>query len=245
MPFVSPLHVSNPVVSIPLTVRQPLFEDRGPHWAAAAVDQPMSLADRLSHGDLGAREVLRYATDMAANLAERHRRGAAHGAIAAEAVVLAGGSAQLQDPRGKGATPAEDAVQFAALLRVMARAAVAEERLALGAALGALSGQYLTAPGGANAQTFKKLVLALKVLRLEYRGRKPAAGELLDAAPERTEMVSRADTATAVQAAAEAPAHRRRTIRLLIRAVPAAPVRNRRPAPRGFFRRILSSPFLG
>jgi hypothetical protein len=60
-------------------------------------------------------------------------------------------------------------------------------------------------------------------------------------------MVSRADTATAVQAAAEAPAHRRRTIRLLIRAVPsaAAPLRNRKPAPRGFFRRILSSPFLG
>lgn len=242
----SPLPVENPVMYLPLTVRQPLFEDRGPHWAAA-VDKPMSLADRLSDGDLGASEVLRYATDLAANLAERHRRGAAHGAIAAETVVLAGGSAQLQDPRGKGATPADDALQFAALLRVMARGAVAEERLALGAALGALSGQYLTAAAGANAQTFKKLVLALKVLRLEYRSRKPAAAVPQTAAPARTEIAPLADVAVAVEPAPEAPPPVRRKIRILIRAVPAAaaPVRNRRPAPRGLFRRILSSPFLG
>ncbi|MGP8246984.1 MAG: hypothetical protein ACLQVN_21005 [Bryobacteraceae bacterium] len=229
-----------------LRLWQPLPEGRGPDSAHAAGNQ-ISLAGRLSRGGLGAREVLRYATDLAADLAERHRAGAAHGAITAEAVVVAGESARLQDPPVPGASAAEDAIQFAALLRAMARAAVAEERLALGAALGAICGQYLTAAGGANGRSFKKLELALKVLRLDYRGRVGAAAALPASMPAAVEVVASAGAATAERPVAVPSAPRHRKIRILIRAVPSAAEAawDRRPEPRGFFRRILYSPFLG
>jgi hypothetical protein len=209
---------------------------------AEAAGKQISLADRLSQGGLEVREVLRYAIDLAANLAERHRAGAAHGAITAEAVLMTGEAARFQDPRVPGVSATEDAVQFAALLRVMARACDAAERVALGAAFGALSGRYLTAAGGASGRTFKKLVLALKVLRLDYRRHKRAAAPL----PARAEIVASADAAMAKQPMAEPSAPRHRKIRILIRAAPPAaePKRYRRTKPHGLLWRILCSPFL-
>jgi hypothetical protein len=226
---------------MPLRLRQPLLDGRGADCSHAAGKQ-VSLADRLSQGGLEAREVLRYATDLAANLAERHRVGAPHGAITAEAVMLVGGSARLQVPRVPGASATEDADQFAALLRVMARACVGGERPALGAALGEVCGQYLTAAAEANGRTFKKLVLALRVLRLKYRDR-----ELAAALPAPVEILANVDAATVKQPAPDSPASGRRKIRILIRAVPPAAVAERyRPAkPNGFLWRIFRSLFLG
>jgi hypothetical protein len=218
----------------------------------AAVPAPrsgqISLADRLSQGGLEAREILQYAIDLAANLAERHRAGVAHGAIAAEAVLLSGETARLQDRRVPGAPATVDEVQFAALLRAMARAAAAEDRAALGIAFEALCGQYLTAKTEAGDQTFKKLVLELKVLRLDYRRREQRAAAAVRAAamPFPAEIAASADRATSKQPMAEPSAPRHRKIRLLIRAVPPAaePKRYRRTKPRGFLWRVLFSRFL-
>jgi len=194
--------------------------------SACATSAEIPLAGRLSQGGLEAREVLRYAADLAADLAERHRVGAAYGVISLDAVVLAGGSARFQYPPAPGVSAAHDAVQFAALLRVMARACADREKVALGAALGALCGRYLTAKAGTGEQSFRKLLLALRVLRLRYPRRERAAAD--------------------PQPAPELPAPRRRKIRILIRAVPPAEAKPcQPPAPRAFFWRKLCSPFLG
>lgn len=209
---------------------------------------PISLADRLSLGGLEAREILRYAIDLAANLAERHRAGVAHGAITAKAVLLSGESARLQDPQVPGLPATRDEVQFAALLRAMARAAVAGERAALGTAFEALCGQYLTAKTEASDQTFKKLVLELKVLRLDYRrrGQRAAAATLTAAMPARAKIAASAERGTVKQPMAEPSAPKHRKVRILIGAAPPAaePKRYRRTKPRGFLWRILFSRFL-
>ena len=67
-----PLPVKNPILAEPFT--RPLFEICREDGAAPAAEQ-VTLAGRLSRGDLVASEVLRYAADLAANLAERHRQG--------------------------------------------------------------------------------------------------------------------------------------------------------------------------
>jgi hypothetical protein len=198
------------------------------------------LAARLSHFDLEAREVLGYATDLAADLAARHRAGVPHGAIGPDTVLLAGGSARLQDPPSPGVSAARDALQFAALLRVMARACAAPERADLGAALGALCGRYLNPEAGAGWQSFRKLLLALKVLRVNYRNRQSAAV----ARP--AEIVPGADTADS-RPALEPSKSSRRKIRILIRAVPSAThlIPDRQPEPRPSLWRKLRFLFLG
>lgn len=207
----------------------------------------ISLADRLSQGGLEAREILRYAIDLAANLAERHRAGVAHGAIAAEAVLLSGESARLQDRQVPAGAATEDEAQFAALLRAMARAAVAGDRAALGIAFEALCGQYLAAKTEASDQTFRKLVLELKVLRLDYRRPEQRAAAAVRAAamPAPVEIVASAGATAAERPIAEPAAPRHRKIRVLIRAVPpnAEPKRYRRTKPRGFLWRLLFSLF--
>jgi hypothetical protein len=203
-------------------------------------EPPITLAARLSRGDLEAREILRYATDVAADLAARHRAGHAHGAISPEAVLLAGGSARLEDPPQLGISVGLDAVQFAALLRVMARACAAPERAALGAALGALCGRYLNPEAGPGAQSFKKLLLALKVLRVQYWNRVPAA-----VAPP-LEILPATDPAGS-RPAPEPSKSRRRKIRILIRALPSATqlIPYRQPEPRPSLWRKLRFLFLG
>jgi serine/threonine protein kinase len=159
----------------------------------AVTDAPQTLAQRMGHGRLPAREALRYALLLAEALRRIHDSGVVHGGLSPSCVHLTPQGIELVPARGTAATPytAPEALQgkpagtradiyaLGAILLEMATGRAPENGVPVStgnAALDRLIGTCLAADPAIRCPRAQRVLLELKllVIALRRKGRESA-----------------------------------------------------------------------